>query len=76
MMANTFDYHSPWVDSLRAEGKAEGEAKSILRVLATRGVEVPDEARDRIARCTDEETLGTWLDRSVTATTVDELFAD
>ncbi|WP_304450774.1 hypothetical protein [Nocardiopsis sp. YSL2] len=72
MMANTFDYHSPWVDSLRAEG----EAKALLRVLARRGIEVPGEARERILRCTDEETLDTWLDRSVTATTMDELFAE
>ncbi|GAB2501912.1 hypothetical protein [Nocardiopsis aegyptia] len=71
MMADTYEYSSTWADSLRAEG----EAKAILRVLAGRGVEVPDEARERSRRCTDEETLGTWLDRSVTATTVDELFA-
>jgi hypothetical protein len=76
MMANTFDYHSPWVDSLRAEGEAKGEAKAILRVLARRGIEVPEQARDRISRCTDGKTLDAWLDRSLTATTVDELFAE
>jgi hypothetical protein len=76
MMANTFDYHSPWVDSLRAEGEAKGEAKAILRVLARRGIEVPEEARDRISRCTDGKTLDAWLDRSLTATAVDELFAE
>ncbi|WP_197285931.1 hypothetical protein [Nocardiopsis sp. NRRL B-16309] len=76
MMADTYEYSSTWADSLRAEGEARGEAKAVLRVLARRGVEVPQEARERISRCTDEETLGAWLDRSVTAATVDELFAE
>ncbi|RKS07924.1 hypothetical protein DFP74_3612 [Nocardiopsis sp. Huas11] len=76
MMANTFDYHSPWVDSLRAEGEAKGEAKAILRVLARRGIPVSAQARERISRCTDLETLGTWIDRSVSVATEDELFAE
>ncbi|MEV0092526.1 hypothetical protein [Streptomyces sp. NPDC050738] len=58
------------------EGEAQGEANSILRILDLRGVDVPDEIRDRIRVCTDLDLLGRWLDRTVTAQTIDDLFAD
>ncbi|WP_026127548.1 serpin family protein [Nocardiopsis lucentensis] len=70
MMADTFEYTSAWTESLRAEG----EAKAILRFLSKHGVEVPEEARERISRCQDADTLDTWLERAMTATTIDELF--
>jgi hypothetical protein len=56
-----------------AEGEAKGKADSILRVLVRRGVAVPDEVRDQILGCTDLVQLEAWLDRAVTATTVDDV---
>ncbi|WP_198659240.1 hypothetical protein [Nocardiopsis sp. FIRDI 009] len=70
MMANTFDYHSPWVDSLRAEG----EAKMLLRVLTALGVEVTEDARERITGCHDLSQLEAWADRAPDITTIDQLF--
>lgn len=58
------------------EGQAKGQAKAILAVLARRGRAVSDEQRERILACTDLETLDRWLDRAVTASSTDELFAD
>jgi hypothetical protein len=58
----------------KAEGRAEGWAEAILRVLAARKVEVPDDARTRILACTDTRQLDTWLDRAVTATDIADLF--
>ncbi|GIH78905.1 hypothetical protein [Planobispora longispora] len=66
----------------RAEGRAEGETKGgvreaarmVLLVLATRGLEVPDEVRDRITACTDLARLESWAARAVTARTVHDLF--
>jgi hypothetical protein len=58
----------------RAEGKAEGEAKAILRVLDKRGVALTAEQRDRVLACTDIATLEGWLDRALLATAADELF--
>lgn len=62
----------------RAEGRAEGEAKgradAVLKILAARGVEVPEEAGARIHACTDIRQLDTWLDRALKATTVTDLF--
>ncbi|MFJ9731318.1 hypothetical protein ACIRUL_08165 [Streptomyces sp. NPDC101171] len=60
----------------QAEGEAKGEAKAILRFLEARGISVPEEARDRIADCTDLGLLNRWLDRTPHVRSVDELFAE
>ncbi|MFK4065842.1 hypothetical protein [Streptomyces sp. NPDC029674] len=59
----------------KQEGVARGEAKAILRVLEVRGVDIPEDARERVSACTDFDTLNRWLDRSVHAESIDELFA-
>lgn len=60
----------------KAEGRAEDRASLILRVLEKRRVHVPDDTRERITSCTDLDTLGLWFDRSLTAATAEELFAE
>ncbi|MYT70884.1 MULTISPECIES: hypothetical protein [unclassified Streptomyces] len=56
--------------------RAEGHANAILRFLDRRGVPVPDEARATIAGCTDHDTLDTWFDRALTATTIDDVLTE
>jgi hypothetical protein len=58
-----------------AKGQAKGEARAVLAVLDARGIEVPDELRERIAGCTDLEQLDTWVRRAATARTAQDLFA-
>jgi hypothetical protein len=60
----------------RAEGRTEGRAEDILRILDRRGLEIPDAVRERVTSCTDLEVLGTWLDRSLTAESAEELFEE
>ncbi|MFF8021200.1 hypothetical protein ACFZDJ_08725 [Streptomyces sp. NPDC007896] len=64
----------------KAEGEARGEAKDraglILRVLEKHGVDVPEDVRDRVISCTDLDTLMLWFDRSLTATTAEDLFTE
>ncbi|MFE2420332.1 hypothetical protein [Streptomyces hokutonensis] len=64
----------------KAEGKTEGRAEEgasfILRVLEKRGIPVPEDIRDRITSCTDLDTLTLWFDRSLTASTAEELFVE
>ncbi|MGW6285552.1 hypothetical protein [Streptomyces sp. NPDC055107] len=62
-------------ESFRDEGRVEGRAEDILRILALRGVPVPDEARQRITSCKDLAVLDVWFERAVTATTVDAVLA-
>ncbi len=59
----------------RQAGRQAGQAEAILRILDKRGIAVADASRQRIEACSDMDTLGTWLDRSLTATDVSELFA-
>ncbi|WP_406439480.1 hypothetical protein OHB00_30625 [Streptomyces sp. NBC_00631] len=64
-------FQSQTAQALRAEGLSE----ALLVVLSGRGIEVSEEARDRVTTCDDHDTLTTWLTRAATATTTAELFA-
>jgi hypothetical protein len=80
MITQKYEYQSDFARRYfgqgKAEGKAEGEAKAVLAVLATRGIEVPDDARARITSCTDLDQLETWVRRAVTAHCVHDLFVE
>ncbi|MFF8830624.1 hypothetical protein [Streptomyces sp. NPDC015131] len=60
----------------REEGRAAGVAESILLLLEQRGIDVPDEARDRLAHCDDLDTLHRWLLRAPTAPTAEDVFTE
>jgi hypothetical protein len=59
----------------RAQGEAVGRADAILQILDKRGIAVDDASRERIVSCADLDILGDWLDRSLTAARVSDLFA-
>ncbi|MFC9915453.1 hypothetical protein [Streptomyces sp. NPDC127197] len=61
---------------LRAEGRSEGHAEDILLILESRGIEIPEAARERITTCTNLETLRAWVIRAVHVETAEDLFAD
>lgn len=58
----------------REEGREQGVADSILRILRRRGIEVGDAAEAKITSCHDRTQLVDWLDRSITARSVDDMF--
>jgi predicted transposase YdaD len=58
----------------KTEGKAEGKTEALLRILTRRGLTLTPEQRDRIVQCTELPVLECWLDRSLTISSVDELF--
>jgi len=58
------------------EGRAEGVAESILRVLEARGVSVSLAQRGKILCCFDLEQLDRWLRRATLATTADEVLVE
>jgi hypothetical protein len=60
----------------RDEGQAQGMADAILTVLEGRQVAVPQNVRDRILRCTDQNQLRSWLLSAATATTIDDVTAE
>jgi hypothetical protein len=59
----------------RAEGRAEGQARAILQILDKREIAVDDDSREQIVSCTDVDMLTGWLDRSLIAAQVSDLFA-
>lgn len=55
-----------------AKGRAEGQAiaaRTVLAVLAVRGLAVHDHVRERVHACTDLDTLEQWTVRAATVTT-------
>jgi hypothetical protein len=61
-------------DEGRAQGRAQGHAEDILLVLETRGLDVPDDVRERITSCDDPELLRSWLTRAVTVVRAEDVF--
>lgn len=74
MKLDSYQWQSEFALRHIAEGRAEGEAKSILIVLAARDIPVSDHIRDRITGCTDLQQLERWVRRAATIDTADELF--
>jgi predicted transposase YdaD len=60
----------------REEGLTRGRAEDVLRILTARGVQVDEEARQRILSCTDLATLDRWFDRALNATTLSDVLDD
>ncbi|MTE11189.1 hypothetical protein [Nocardia aurantiaca] len=71
-------FRSETSQRLRAEGRVEGRVQTlidaILRSLRARGIEVSQEARQRIESCRELDTLDAWFDRSLTASSITEIF--
>jgi hypothetical protein len=59
----------------KAEGKAQGVAAALLKILMRRGLALTAEQRRRITGCTDLAVLERWLDRSLSVSSAEELFA-
>jgi len=57
----------------KAQGKAQGEADAVLAILDARGIDVPDDIRAEIARCTDLDRLGGWIRQAATAHRIEDL---
>jgi len=61
-------------DKGRDEGQAQRAAEDVLAVLVERGIDVPEDARERINGCGDLEILRHWLRRAVTAPAAEDIF--
>lgn len=77
-------YRTTLVDRLLDEGKAEGrtegivqgEADMFLHILGARGFDVPASVSASVRDCANPELLETWASRAISATTLDEVFAE
>lgn len=69
-------YKSPLSEEIRDEGRVESRAEDILFILEQRGIDVPEDVRERITGCDDTETLLGWLGRAITTPSAEDLFSD
>ncbi len=64
----------------RLEGRLEGEAlataRSVIRILRSRGLAVSTEAERQIKACTDLPTLERWLDRALVEASVEAVLRE
>ena len=65
-----YEYQSDFAKKYYGQGRAEGAAHSVLRLLQARGVAVSEAQRDRILAEKDLERLERWFDRAMVAATV------
>ncbi len=63
-------------DKVRDEERVQAAAENILLVLDARGLDVPDEVRERVTACDDPELLRRWLARAVTVASAEEILAE
>jgi hypothetical protein len=70
MKSETWPVYSPFAKETFGRGKAE----AILDVLDARNLDVTDAERERIAGCTDQRQIKTWIRRAVTVEKTSDLF--
>jgi hypothetical protein len=70
------EYRAEGLVKGRTEGLTEGSAKALLIVLQSRGIAVPDAARERILTEKDPARLTHWLERAGIVTSIDDLLGD
>jgi hypothetical protein len=72
-MMKGYEFQSDFAKKYVALGRAEGEARALLTVLGSRGIPVPDPARERILAEKEPERLERWLKRAVVAVSISEV---
>jgi hypothetical protein len=70
MRVTVHPYTHEFIECVRIQERGA----SVVAVLEGRGIKVPDDAYERILECMNEDQVNVWLNRAVTAASVDELF--
>jgi hypothetical protein len=67
----------PALEEARVKGWVEGQTQVlstvVLRILASRGISVDEDTRQRILACRDVATLDQWLESALKATSLEDL---
>jgi hypothetical protein len=75
-MMTTSEYEKSYVERIHDDGKAEGKAEDVLRLLDVRNLAPSPEQRQRVTSCSDVAQLDVWFGRAATVATAAEVFAD
>jgi hypothetical protein len=71
-LMETAEYKSDFFDRV----EAQGEARVLLKIFKSRGIELTDEQLDLVTSCADPDQLDLWADRALDATSAREVFKD
>ncbi|MFC1643358.1 hypothetical protein ACFL5O_11865 [Myxococcota bacterium] len=76
LMANTqgYEFQSEFARRHEARGQTKARAEAVITFLDARGLPPTHEQHERILGCADLETLGQWVRKAATVSSVDELF--
>ncbi|WP_437777387.1 hypothetical protein [Sorangium sp. So ce1097] len=83
MMKSGYQFQSEFARSYVAKGREEGlregglkaKAQAVLAFLEARGLEVPEEVRERVLASTDVDELDRWIRRAAVVSDARELLA-
>ncbi len=75
-MMTTSEYEKTFIEKIHDEGKSQGIAEALLRLMSARGRTPAQAQQTRVPSGTDAAQLDLWCDRAVTAATAAEVFAD
>ena len=67
--------YNQWERETTDRGRREGEARTLLQLLARRFGTVPEAVTERVARASIDD-VERWFDRAVDAASLDDVFAD
>jgi hypothetical protein len=70
------DVARQWWAKGQSEGKVEGKAELLLKMLELKGFTVSPALQDRITACTDPGQIEAWAERFITARTLEDVFSD
>jgi hypothetical protein len=74
MKQETYPYQSKLLADLKAEGRAEGIAETLLNIIEERALFISENQRRRIESCEDPTQLQAWVKRAITAPSVSDIF--
>lgn len=67
------DVELTWGDRLREEGLVQGKRETLIRLLTARFGPLPEQVRGRIDALSSPEELDPYLDRVLTAATLEDI---
>ena len=68
-------FKDAFVDGLLDQGHLRGVRQMMLQLLDKR-FSVPEDIRKQVEECTDIDKIDAWFDRAITATSLEEVFAE
>jgi hypothetical protein len=75
-MMSTIEWKSDFIEGFHRQGREEGKAEYLIKMIDARRIVVTDQERQQIISCTDITQLDQWFDRALNATTAADIFKD